>query len=162
MPVNAATTMENKIVTSASRVILYQNLGFIAIMAMAWFVELTGLRALVLGDHPYLTDFRESTLEMLVVLGVWLLVTASSRRLLEHVRKLEGFLRLCAWCRRVNYKGRWISLEQFFRQGFNTPTTHGICPDCLARQKAASPATQSAAASANAPAELVTREAAGQ
>ncbi|MGC3956880.1 MAG: hypothetical protein QM813_02600 [Verrucomicrobiota bacterium] len=28
-------------------------------------------------------------------------------------------------------------MEQFLQQGFDTPTTHGICPTCLAEQKAA-------------------------
>ena len=30
-----------------------------------------------------------------------------------------------------------MPLEEFMRQGFDTPTTHGICKDCLQRQQAA-------------------------
>ncbi len=88
-------------------------------------------------NHPYIASFPEATLEMLLVLGVWFLVTASTRRVLEQVRHLEGFMKVCAWCHRIEYKGDWISMERFFEQGFDTPTTHGICHECLEKEKAA-------------------------
>lgn len=115
----------------------YQAAGFLAIMTLSWLVELTELRSLVLGDHPYISDFRESTLEMLLVLGVWFLVAVSTRRALGHARYLQGFLRVCAWCRHIDYKGSWIPLEDFLQEGFDTPTTHGICPRCLSEQQTA-------------------------
>jgi len=95
--------MQTKI--SLARVMVYQSVGFLAIIALSWFVELTGLHRLVLGDHPYISDFRESTLEMLLALGVWLLVATHTRRLLNHVRYLEGFMRVCAWCHRIDHDG---------------------------------------------------------
>ena len=74
---------------------------------------------------------------MLLVLAVWLLVSGVTRRMLERLRYLEGFLRMCSWCRRMHYHGEWMQLEKFMQQGFDTPTTHGICPDCLRVQKEA-------------------------
>ena len=127
--------METKV--PLTKVMLYQSVGFLAIIAVCWFSELTGLRKLVLGDHPYISDFRESTLEMLLVLGVWFLVAASTRRILAHARRLEGFMRICAWCHHIDYRGEWIRLEDFLERGFDTPTTHGICPRCLQEQTAA-------------------------
>jgi hypothetical protein len=120
-----------------NRVFWSQSAGFLAIIALSWFDELTGLRSLVLGDHPYISDFRESTLEMLVVLVVWLLVANSTRRLIGQLRHLDAFMRVCAWCRRLDHGGRWIHLDEFLREGFNTPTSHGICAECLAKQKEA-------------------------
>jgi hypothetical protein len=120
-----------------SKVMLCQSAGFLAVIALSWFVEVTGLRSLVLGDHPYISDFRESTLEMLLVLGVWLLVATSTRRILTHARYLEGFMRVCSWCHHIDYNDEWIPLDEFLRKGFDTPTTHGICPKCLERQMAA-------------------------
>ena len=119
------------------RILVYQSAGFLAIIALGWFMELTGLHALVLGNHPYISDFRESTIEMLLVLAVWFLVATSTRRLLGHARKLEEFMRICAWCHHIDFRGEWIRLEDFLQRGFDTPTTHGICPRCLAQQKAA-------------------------
>jgi hypothetical protein len=79
--------------------------------------------------------FRRTTLDVLIVLAVWFLVSASTHRILERVRYLEQFMRVCAWCRRIDYKGEWMRLEDFMEQGFDTPTTHGICPECLKSRK---------------------------
>src|SRR4051812_17699634 len=78
-----------------AKVLLCQSLGFVAIIVLSWVNELLGLRSLILGDHPYISDFRESTLEMLFVLAVWLIIVGSTRRLLVRVNHLEGFMRVC-------------------------------------------------------------------
>jgi hypothetical protein len=131
-----------------SKVMLYQSVGFLAIIGLSWLDESIGLRALILGDHPYISDFREATFEMLLVLAVWFIVSASTRRMLSHVKYLEGFMRICSWCHHIHFKGGWISFEEFLQQSFDTPTTHGICPHCLAREKAALEKARAAKAAA--------------
>ena len=118
------------------KILLYQSAGFLAIIGLAWLDECLGLSSLILGNQTFLPEFHVSTLEMLLVLGVWLLVSRATWRVMEHVRRLEGFLKLCAWCHRVEYKGEWIRLEKFLEQGFDTPTSHGICRIGLEREKA--------------------------
>jgi len=118
-----------------TRVLMYESVGFIAIIALSWLDELVSLPSLLLHGNPYIPDFHESAVEMLLVLAVWLLVVGSTRRLLQRIRHLEAFMRVCAWCHRIHFKGRWMPMEEFFQPGFDTPTTHGICPHCLARNK---------------------------
>src|SRR5215467_7627216 len=118
-------------------VLAYQSLGFLVLIGLCWLDEFVGLRSLVLDNHPFIRDFRESTLEMLLILGVWLIVAGSTRRLFARVRHLEGFMKVCAWCRRIEYNGTWMPLEKFFEHGFDTPTSHGICCDCADKTKAA-------------------------
>jgi hypothetical protein len=127
--------MENK--SYLTRIILYQNLGFLAVIVVYFFNELLKLPALIFSGGPFAFVYRRSTLEMLLFLAIWLLVNQSTRRLLKRVRQLEEFLRVCAWCRRIDYKGEWMKLEDFMEQSFDTPTTHGICQDCLREQKEA-------------------------
>jgi len=126
--------MERK---SSPKVLLYQSAGFLAIIALSFLDDWLRLSSLVFGDHPLFPEFHQSALEMLLILGVWFLVAASTRRVLDRMRRLEDFLKVCAWCRRIEYRGHWISLERFLQQGFDTPTTHGICQECLEREKAA-------------------------
>src|SRR5574342_396815 len=102
------------------KVLLYQSVGFLSIIAFTW-----------------LPEFRQSALTMLLILAVWLLVATSTRRVLDQLQRLESFMKVCAWCRRIEYKGEWIQIERFLEQGFDTPTTHGICQECLEREKAA-------------------------
>lgn len=120
-----------------TKVVLYQNLGFLAVIGFCYFNELLKLPTLIFSSHPFAFIYRRPTLEMLLFLAIWLLVNKSTRRLLQRVRQLEDFLRVCAWCRRIDYKGEWMRLEEFMEQGYDTPTTHGICPDCLRQNKEA-------------------------
>ena len=120
-----------------TKIVMYQNLGFLAIIVLCYLDELLKLPTLIFSDHPFDFMYRRSTLEMLLFLAVWLLVSGSTGRLLKRVRHLEDFMRVCAWCRRIDYKGEWMRMEDFMEQGFDTPTTHGICPECLRRQNEA-------------------------
>jgi len=106
-------------------------------MIICYLDDLLKLPSLVFSGHPFAFMFRRSTLDILLVLAVWLLVSTSTHRILQRIQYLEKFMRLCAWCRRINFKGEWMPLEEFMRQGFDTPTTHGICLECLEKQKAA-------------------------
>lgn len=115
----------------------YQGAGFLVIIGLCFLDEFLNLSATIIHGHPYLHSFGESAVKMLLILAVWFIVVSSTRRLLARVRQLEEFLRACAWCHRIDFKGRWMPLEEFFQQGFDTPTTHGICPVCLERNKAA-------------------------
>jgi len=124
-----------KITSKLSAVLSYQSFGFLAIIALCWLNSLLGLPSLILDGRPQVSDFESPMLQMLLILGVWLLVSASTRRNLEKLRQLENFLRICSWCHRIEQKGEWISLEKFLEQGFDTPTTHGICKECLEQQR---------------------------
>ncbi len=120
-----------------TKIVLYQNLGFLGIMVLGFLDDLLQLPALIFSGHSFDFMYRRTTLEMLLIFMVWFLVSNSTRRIMERVQYLEKFMRVCAWCRRINHRGEWVSLEEFMRQGFDTPTSHGICQDCLRRQKAA-------------------------
>jgi hypothetical protein len=74
---------------------------------------------------------------MLLILAVWLLVNGATRRVLDRIRYLENFTKVCAWCRRVDFEGHWLPLEDFLKTGFDSTTSHGICKDCLEQKKAA-------------------------
>src|SRR3974390_3182687 len=120
-----------------AKVLWVQSAGFLAVIAVCMLDELVGLTNLIFGNQSYISDFRSTILKALLILGVWLLVTGTTRRVLDHSRYLESFMRVCAWCRRIEHKGQFMSLEEFFKQGFDTPTSHGICQECLEKTKAA-------------------------
>ncbi len=118
-----------------TKIVMYQNLGFLAVITLCFLDELLQLPSLIFSGHPFAFVYQRSMLEMLLVLAVWLLVGGSTQRLLKRVRHLEAFLRVCAWCRRIHCKGEWMRLENFLEQGFETQTTHGICPECQQQLK---------------------------
>ena len=118
-----------------SRVIWLELAGFAIIIALSWANELAGLTRVLLGGAQQ-TDWRESVIETLVVVVVAVPVVGVTRRIVSRLHYLEGFLRICAWCRKLNRDDEWISVEDFFERGFETTTSHGMCSECLARATA--------------------------
>jgi len=53
------------------------------------------------------------------------------------VRKLEGLLPICSWCKRIrNDQNYWEQLEQYLSEHMGATVTHGICPECCAKWRA--------------------------
>jgi hypothetical protein len=46
---------------------------------------------------------------------------------------LDGFLRVCGWCRKIAHDGKWSTLEDYFDHDFDIQTSHGMCPECLGK-----------------------------
>ena len=129
--------MSRKRLSLSKLVLSFHSVGFIAIIVFSWLNESEKLPGLSLHASPYVADSQECIREMLLVLVVWVLSSIATRRLLGRVEYLEQFMKVCAWCHQVDYRGEWVPMETFLRRGFDTPTSHGICPACLKREKAA-------------------------
>jgi len=56
-----------------SRVLWIQSLGFLVIIGVSLLIRILDLRSLVLANHPYISEFGASALEMLLVFrfGSW-------------------------------------------------------------------------------------------
>jgi len=57
-----------------TKIVLYQNLGFLAIIVLCYLDELIKLPSLIFSDHPFAFVYRRTTLEILLVLagsGLW-------------------------------------------------------------------------------------------
>jgi|NGEPerStandDraft_6_1074524.scaffolds.fasta_scaffold00634_6 hypothetical protein len=115
----------------ASKLIWYEAMGFGTIIAISWLDELIGLPQLLFGGAS-VPNWKESVLESGITLLVAIPTLLLSSRLTRRLYRLEGFLRLCAWCRKVELDGRWVPVEEFLLARLDTVTSHGMCPDCEA------------------------------
>jgi len=62
---------------------------------------------------------------------------AELQEALLSVRKLEGLLPICSWCKRVrNDQNYWEQLEQYLSEHMGATVTHGICPECCEKWRA--------------------------
>ncbi|MFT3915229.1 MAG: response regulator [Anaeromyxobacteraceae bacterium] len=53
---------------------------------------------------------------------------------LGHVRKLEGILPICVFCKNIRDEGgHWHRLETYLTERSGTELSHGLCPECAAR-----------------------------
>jgi len=80
--------------------------------------------------------------EVLGFIGVVFDITEQKRQIEElesalgHVRKLEGILPICAWCKRMREDDQtWVPLENYIGNRTTASFTHSICPDCASKWK---------------------------
>lgn len=118
-------------------VLWYPTLGFALMILLTWGIEYSGVSQLVFGGEPHVWDWRDATLQTALLVVVWAVVLLVSRRVTAHLLYLKGFLRVCAWCRRVSYQDQWLRLEEYFEKGFHVGTTHGMCPQCVQKMEEA-------------------------
>ena len=66
-------------------------------------------------------------------------VIFDKQQLLRHERLLEDLSRIypiCSYCKRVrDEKGNWVGVEDYIREVTGTHPSHGICPECFAKQE---------------------------
>lgn len=54
---------------------------------------------------------------------------------LASVKTLRGLLPICAWCKQIrDDDGYWQGVEDYIQAHSNAEFTHGICPECFAKQ----------------------------
>jgi hypothetical protein len=60
------------------------------------------------------------------------------RRDRKRIEDLETLLPLCAWCKRYRTEsGEWKPIEAYLLESGAPEITHGICPECAAKQRKA-------------------------
>jgi len=53
----------------------------------------------------------------------------------QHVRRLEGLLPICAYCKKIrDEQQQWQEVERYVAARSETTFSHSICPECLKRQ----------------------------
>lgn len=117
--------------------------GIIAGEAGLFFIILIVLYLDEYVDLPYhmlgapQTPYRpqEYVLESLSVLVVAIIVVMVTFIILRRAARLERFLRVCAWCRKVWVNEKWVGFEEYALKRHSLKSSHGICEECVARLK---------------------------
>jgi DNA-binding response OmpR family regulator len=49
----------------------------------------------------------------------------------NRVKRLEGVLPTCMYCKKIRDEGsRWVNIEQYISQHTQASFSHGVCPSC--------------------------------
>jgi len=55
---------------------------------------------------------------------------------LQNIKQLQGILPICAWCKKIRGDDEyWHGVEDYISSHSDTDFTHGICPECLEKEK---------------------------
>jgi hypothetical protein len=106
---------------------------FLIVTIVLWLDEFVDLPYHLLGapETPYRP--QEYIIETASVLLVAIVVITITLLLLQRSRRLERFLRVCAWCRKVWVGDEWVSFEEYALKRHSLKSSHGICEECVAR-----------------------------
>lgn len=116
-------------------IVVYETVGFAAILGLLWIDEVFVPLESYLGALPGRPEVWEGVLESVIVLAIGATIIRKTQRVLSRLFYLENFLRVCAWCRKIQHGDRWITLEEYLASSFATRTTHGMCPECAERAR---------------------------
>jgi len=103
---------------------------FSAILTVLWMDEFLDFPYRVLGATP--TPFRpeEFIVESTFCCIVALIVIIGTLLFFRRLDKLEQYLRVCAWCRKVWLGDRWVTFEEYLLIKHTLKSSHSICPEC--------------------------------
>jgi hypothetical protein len=107
-----------------------QLFGFAAVIVVLWLDEFVDLPFRFFGAPKTPLRPQEFWFESLTVLIVAIGVIVATLWAFRRLRTLEGFIQICAWCRKVNLSDEWISFEQYLRREHDVLSSHSICPEC--------------------------------
>ena len=112
-------------------IVVFELMAFGVVIAMLWLNEILDCPHLLFGAPATPTNWVESIFETALVLVLCVAVTGLSWMSLKRIKYLEGFLPICAACKRVRAGTKWVPLEHYVRDHSEADFTHGMCPECI-------------------------------
>ncbi len=107
--------------------------GLLIVMAV-WVDELVSFHHFLLAPFNLPKEFEELVVETFLALIGLVVMLAATTVLYSRIRKLESFIVMCAWCRKIKLDNEWISVEDYLARQNKQETSHGICPICAEEQ----------------------------
>ena len=74
-------------------------------------------------------DLRENISTTLLLMSTALIVGAGI--LFLRIQVLQNIITVCAWTQRVNYRGKWMRMEEFLWERFRVKVSHGISEEAF-------------------------------
>lgn len=116
------------------KLLALQGLGFLVVLAFLFADEFLDLPHLVLGAPATPVNWRECLLEGLVTAALGVFVAVITYQLGERVKRLEGILCICSFCKRIRTEAGWVPVESHVSAHSDAQFSHGLCPTCLERE----------------------------
>lgn len=115
------------------RALLWHGVGFLTLLVLTWCDALFDLMHYLLGYPPSVDDMGEVIAKTSIIIFLWIGSAYKLYQIVSRLSYLENFLRVCAWCRRIQHQEMWLSLEDHIQQHTGGKVSHGVCPECAAR-----------------------------
>lgn len=113
----------------------WQVFILLVFLALTFANEVLDLPYLVFGDQPTTWSQRsgEIFIEIFIFISVVALEICLFRRLVGRIKILEGFLPICANCKKIRHQDQWEQIENYISKNSLARFSHSLCPDCQAK-----------------------------
>ena len=113
-------------------VVISQFAVMFLFIAMTVSNEILDLPHIIFGDTP--TSFEQRTgeiiIELLILAVISIIEIVLLKRFYQRIRILEGFLPICAHCKKIRHEEKWDQMERYISDHSLAQFSHSICPDC--------------------------------
>ena len=114
----------------ATQILIFEAVGFILVLGLLWLNEWLDLPRWLLGAPATPINWRESVLESVLVLVLGAGTLSWTRHIVARLRYLEGFVRICMNCKRVQVGDTWVPIEVYVIDHSEAVLSHSVCPEC--------------------------------
>jgi hypothetical protein len=115
------------------RIAIIQILILLLFLALTLGNEIIDIPHYIFDDIS--TSFSQRKGEVIIELLIFSIVMALQiwlfARLYKHIRILEGFISICANCKKIrSTENKWERIEKYISEHSHAKFSHSICPDC--------------------------------
>jgi len=116
-------------------IFIWQVSILLVFLALTFANEVLDLPHFVLGDMPTTWGQRsgEIAIELIIFMAVVTLEICLFRKLIDRIKILEGFLPICASCKKIRHQDQWEQIESYISKNSLARFSHSLCPDCQAK-----------------------------
>ncbi|SRR6056297_1323922 len=115
----------------SKKILIFESIGFGLIIIFLWLEEILDIPHYIMGAPPTHVNLSECLLETIVIMILYGIIMYYTIKFMAKIRYLEGFLRVCSFCKRIEVDGEWITLEKFMSNYSDAILSHGICRECV-------------------------------
>jgi hypothetical protein len=122
--------MLNRLNALRRRAIVLQVLGFLLVGEVIWLDEAIDLPLHLFHAPPSPFRPEEAAFELLLLAIVGTASVLLTNTLLRRLAHAESFISFCPSCQRIERRGEWTSITDFFQEQQADELKHGVCPAC--------------------------------
>ncbi|MDA0576745.1 MAG: hypothetical protein O3B24_01445 [Verrucomicrobia bacterium] len=112
----------------------WQSLVFVMLILLTWANEVLDISALLFGTAERPPDITRGCVATAGLL-IGAIITVGNTYIQQH-RLVSGILTICSYCKKIRIECQmWQQIEEYINRRSPIEFSHGICPDCLAREK---------------------------
>ena len=112
--------------------LIWQAFILLVFLALTFTNEVLDLPHWFLGDQATTWGQRrgEVCIELIIFTLVMVLEYLIVRTLVKRIKILEGFLPICAGCKRIRHQDQWEQIENYISAHSLASFSHSLCPAC--------------------------------